>query len=725
MEITVQAPRENQFQTFLKSKIIYSVDDIPLLLCYLRKLPTTSKKKVEYIEAACSFDIESTSFYWNGTKAACMYVWSLGLHGSVIIGRTWEEFVDAMRLLSDGLNLGGRKRLLCYIHNADFDFQFMRKWLTWEKVFSVNERKPLYMISTYGVEFRCSYKLSGYSLEYVSNHLHTYQIRKLVGDLDYKLLRHSKTRLTEKELGYIVNDAKAVMAYVKECMDEEGSITEIPLTKTGYVRRFVRQACFGTTRESRNSYHWKMCGMKLIPEEYKMQKNAFQGGFVHGSPFFVDKTIEDVEGWDFTSSYPAWMLAGLFPMKTGRWRLVKDRKSFDYFRANYCCIFEVEFTDIKSTFLFDYYISSSRTQNLQGEQLFNGRVVEAKTLRTTITELDFEIIEKTYKWKSMKIGKFRTYERDYLPKEFILAVLELYEKKTTLKGIVEFALEYLKSKEMLNSCYGMSVTDVCKALIAYENNMWDSEYTKEDRPQRKSDIENLLNKYNKNWNRFLFYPWGVYITAYARYAVWTGIIACGPDYLYCDTDSIKIRNAEKYRGYFDKYNAWITAKLTAMCNHYDIDPAKLSPLTNEGVPKPLGVWDFDGHYKRFKTLGAKRYLLEYSTDLRNGKDVGKIKSTVAGLSKKEALDYMLNTWGRDGIFEHFSEDLEIPGEHTGKQTHYYCDTPLNCTLTDYNGITAEVHEKSYIHLEAAPYSLSYGKGFVAYYKYIRGLTISE
>ena len=54
-----------------------------------------------------------------------------------------------------------------------------------------------------------------------------------------------------------------------------------------------------------------------------------------------ETTAEDVEGWDFTSSYPAQMLANLFPMKTGRWRIVRDRKSFDYFRANYCCIFEV------------------------------------------------------------------------------------------------------------------------------------------------------------------------------------------------------------------------------------------------------------------------------------------------------------------------------------------------------------------------------------------------
>ena len=57
---------------------------------------------------------------------------------------------------------------------------------------------------------------------------------------------------------------------------------------------------------------------------------------------------------------------------------------------------------------------------------------------------------KTYSWEHMKIKNFRIYKKDYLPKEFIIAILELYKKKTELKDIVEFAIEYLNSKELVD-----------------------------------------------------------------------------------------------------------------------------------------------------------------------------------------------------------------------------------------------------------------------------------
>ena len=45
-----------------------------------------------------------------------------------------------------------------------------------------------------------------------------------------------------------------------------------------------------------------------------------------------------------------------------------------------------------------------------------------------------------------------------------------------------------------------------------------------------------------------------------------------------------------------------------MCNYYDFDLDLLAPVTKDGKEKIIGIWDLDGHYKRFKTLGAKRYL---------------------------------------------------------------------------------------------------------------------
>ena len=210
-----------------------------------KRCEKTRSKKITYMEVPASFDIEASSFYdENGRKAATMYVWAFGLYGRVIIGRTWEEFVKTCETISLEMQLSGEQRLVVYVHNMDYDFQFFRKWLTWDKVFSLDERKPVYAISDLGIEFRCSYKLSGYSLETVGKNLKHIHVKKLAGDLDYSIPRHSATPLTEKELQYVINDAKVVMAYIAECMLDEGTIIKIPLTKTGYVRRFVRNRCF-------------------------------------------------------------------------------------------------------------------------------------------------------------------------------------------------------------------------------------------------------------------------------------------------------------------------------------------------------------------------------------------------------------------------------------------------------------------------------------------------
>lgn len=209
-----------------------------------KRCKKTKSKKVMYMEVPASFDIEASSFYDGEQKAATMYVWAFGLYGRVIIGRTWEEFVQTCETISLEMQLSGEQRLVVYVHNMDYDFQFFRKWLSWDKVFSLDERKPVYAISDLGIEFRCSYKLSGYSLETVGKNLKHIHVKKLAGDLDYSIPRHSKTPLTDMELQYVMNDAKVVMAYIAECMMDEGTITKIPLTKTGYVRRFVRNRCF-------------------------------------------------------------------------------------------------------------------------------------------------------------------------------------------------------------------------------------------------------------------------------------------------------------------------------------------------------------------------------------------------------------------------------------------------------------------------------------------------
>ena len=48
-----------------------------------------------YYNIPCAFDIEVSSFYYNGEKRACMYIWQFGILNWVTYGRTWEEYKNA------------------------------------------------------------------------------------------------------------------------------------------------------------------------------------------------------------------------------------------------------------------------------------------------------------------------------------------------------------------------------------------------------------------------------------------------------------------------------------------------------------------------------------------------------------------------------------------------------------------------------------------------------
>ena len=81
-------------------------------------------------------------------------------------------------------------------------------------------REPIYATTEGGLEYRCSFKLSGYALVKVGEHLTRHQVKKMVGDLDYSLIRTPITPLTDKEKNYILHDALVVLAYIKEEMED-------------------------------------------------------------------------------------------------------------------------------------------------------------------------------------------------------------------------------------------------------------------------------------------------------------------------------------------------------------------------------------------------------------------------------------------------------------------------------------------------------------------------
>ena len=710
--------------------LIYEVQSKRTLLPHLyslrdEKLWVKSNKRISYLNIPCAFDIETTSTYINGNKVAFMYEWTLGIKDRTFVGRTWDDFENVLTNIVNALSLNENRRIIIYVQNLSFEFSFIMKRFKWLKVFALKERNPIQCVDFRGIEFRCSLALSGYSLAKIGENLVKYKVKKMVGDLDYSLVRHSNTPLTERELQYCINDVLVILAYIQEKIESDGDITKIPLTKTGYVRKFCRKKCLYTDGNHRGDdkfteYRALMDETRLTVDEYLIAKRAFHGGFTHANAFYEGDTLTDICSYDFTSSYPAVMCSEKFPMSKGRYIKNPTEEEFLLHCEKDLAIFDIEFVNIESSARAENPISSSKCFEKRGKYVENnGRIYSADYIKISLTNIDFVTIYKYYHWDKMRVSNFWWYRKKYLPKAIIESVLELYAKKTTLKGVEGKENEYMNSKEMCNAMFGMCVTDICRDEFIYNVDGWSKE---------KPPIENAIEKYNNSKNRFLSYLWGIFITAYAQKNLFEGITEFETDYVYSDTDSVKGKNRERHMKFIEDYNLKIRSKLEKMCEKCGIDKSLLSPKTIKGISKPLGVWEYEGTYSRFKTLGAKRYMTE--------KD-GTISMTVSGVNKNNAIPYLLKKYGEEKIFNAFDEDLYIPstcGEivaynaegiainnPTGKSTHTYIDEEMCGSIVDYLGNRGSFHELSGVHLEPCDYSFSIAESYADFIKGVKDI----
>ena len=757
-------------------------------------------KTVKLLNVPAAFDIETSSFYENNdtsdphNKRAIMYHWQFGIYNLVTTGRTWKEFKIFLYMLSECLKLNNSRILPVYIHNMSYEWGFMRKHFVWDKVFLLDTHEPAYaLMKSIGIEFRDSLILwGGKSLAKVGEDLQRYKVRKLKGDLDYKKLRTPLTPLTDKELKYCENDIRVILAGIQEEIEDNGNIAKIPLTNTQRVRIYARKNCY----KHYKNYRKMINSLTLDMEEYSQLKRAFQGGFVHANPkyvanaeeynddVFIGQTLEKISSIDFTSKYPSVMVLRKFPMSKSI-RIDKNltQKQFESLLETHCCLFDLEIGKfpnstiggVKPKFYNESMWSSSKCHkgSLVNPIINNGRVYSCDNMKITCTELDYKILRKYYAWDYQTISNMRVYEKGYLPKEFVLAVLDLYERKTRLKGIHAELVSYMISKNMLNSLYGMIVTDIYREQYIYTMEHEYKKLSKIEEITIDKLVSNAIDKYNRNGNRFLFYPWGVWVTAWARYDLLNSILEFDDDYVYSDTDSIKFKNYDKHIDFINRYNDGIMKEIKNIAELRRIPITKLMPEKN-GKKYPIGVWDYEGTYDFFKTQGAKRYMYMKSNSAhkwiqkrkfkiksikidkkypcvktkyartnisgmiynKNLKKLYKIPQdvcldnegneyvlTLAGASKINSMNYLINTYKKNkNIFRAFTSNMMIPSTHSGRLTHTYIGYETEGEVTDYLGMKYKYHELSSIHMEETQYKM---KLVPEYEKFLASLTTKE
>lgn len=678
--------------------IEFKSDNLDTITGIIRKIdvtPTIGKKRI--LNLACSFDTEASSFYTDviGDEVGLVYIWMFGADNEVIYGRTLDDFQKFIVILNSYLEKN-KCKLIVYVHNFKYDFQFIRTYFKWDTVFMKAKRNPLYARYR-NIEFRDSLVLSGgRSLAYIGEHLKSHSVTKAVGDLDYSLLRHSKTPLTATELGYCERDILTLNAYISEKIEEDGDITKIPYTNTGYVRNFVKNVCLF---EHGERYRSMIDGLTLTPGAYQQCERAFVGGAVGPNNYYTDKLVNNVVSYDIKSSYPYVMVTQTFPM--GYPEPVTNKEAASYLsRKDYHCIFRLTVHDLhpKEGNNYCYPISQDKCINLIGARVVSNRVIDAASLSIECTELDYDTFKKFYNItpENSRITNMRAYPAGRLPRPIICSVFEFFNKKTTLDGVVGSESEYMISKNMLNAIYGMMVERPIRPKFMYI----DGRFVRDD-----IDYVAQIEGYNEKRDRVLYYPWGVYVTAHARHRLYDAIYNMGNRFVYCDTDSVKWKlmggeyDIERYE-YFNRVNKQAEKAILDVTKELKLSPDYTMPCDPLGHKKILGVWEREYIANNFKTIGAKRYM--YDID-------GKYHLTVAGTNKKSTLDYILLQAREKNVSPYylFTENLVIPKEYSKRLIATYVDEEAIGYVTDYLGNRAFYDAPSGVHMVNSQYTFSY------------------
>lgn len=606
--------------------------------------PLISSTK-RYINHLMTFDIEtSTIEKTDGTFEGFMYHWQVCIDGYVCFGRTWKEFLTFLRKMNRALkNYDDKHKLVCYIHNFSYEFQFLYSWIKLENVFAIDKRKPLKAISKdFNIEFRCSYLLSNMNLKKFIENTPNAHYFKGMGDLDYKKVFTPNTILSMSELGYCYNDVMGLYEAIIYLLKEDTLVT-IPLTSTGYVRR----ECRNNMRKNKKNRK-QFLDLKLDDKLYQLCKDAFRGGNTASNRYKTNFINYDVSSYDMSSAYPYAMISGLYPITPFQEETITSLDMLDDYNTRYCTLayYSFENVKLKKGVPFPYipyskcieFIAPSYDTQFKGkEYCYNGRVLEAEFIKIAMTNYDYQIFVNQYDYdeENVRVEDFYYSHKGFLPKELTDTVIEFFTLKSQLKGIEDKEYEYMKSKNKLNSLYGMIVTDIIR-----QENIFNLEWT-------KGEFSTLDEYYSKR-NNFLTYQWGLFVTAICRTNLQKAIDKIGLDCVYIDTDSVK------YVGFHDEVFEEINQEMIDWCTQNDI----INYVKVGNHKYFLGLYDKEKGYDEFVTLGAKKYAFKQNNI---------IGITVAGLNKKSGA----NELERKGGLSKFKIGAEFIG--SGRKTVYYND----------------------------------------------------
>lgn len=395
---------------------------------------------------------------------------------------------------------------------------------------------------------------------------------------------HDVERLVGKSAEEWANDenltGNVIIEGMKKYREKYGSLYNIPITQAGELRRKCKKAIkskkwMAQTTETIKSYSYKT---------YRDLVLAFAGGTMGVNEYYKRMKIRNVHSFDMSSAYPGVMVSRKFP--------VTPWEPCGYDRdENYRYYLVVKFVNVRAKTINKFF-PFAKCKDGRGQRDEGLGLKSADEVTLTVTDVDFEIFNKTYRYESLEILECYRSRAEYLPAELIRIILEDYGKKTNLKGTGRVS-EYRKAKVDCNLHYGVAVTKTITDEITFHKGEWHRDEILDEKDFNHRRDKSLKSK------PFLSYQIGVWVTAYVRDIMWEIIQKLDRYVVYYDTDCIK---CVKFSDEFEKANEKIRERIRKAAEVLKIPEADFSPKG-----RTIGCFEREDFALEFKALDIKRY----------------------------------------------------------------------------------------------------------------------
>ena len=504
-------------------------------------------------------------------------------------GRSIESFLSYCENLYFEMQKHGKKgKINIYTHNLKFDGDFILYYilktgcaeLTSEVRENVLYNFSIKFKSGAAINFYDSFKIFPISAEKIGK---MYGIKKLYGDWDYTKYRDETTEITPEEWQYVDHDvmiiSKALADYRSRGYMEntQAAIAYNERLKQTYPRfnkllaKRIKNKNFDKFREA---FPYDI--MPLPTSLHKHLLLGYFGGISWLNPKFACLDLQKVHSYDINSMYPDKMAN--FPLPVGQPVIIEHPtlEEAEKYLLNYSCVIAdiVDLSiDLKSPEHFPFLMFPTYTPDAVRMQ---GKIISCRHEYAVLSCLDYRIMKSEYNIKSMTITRLYCFKSrkgqyakfiNYFMDQKIAADVVLSDPNATPEEKQNAGVKRSIAKVMMNSSYGKDGTK----LIRQHN---ETVYNRElDVLEQKLNDEIALPEY--------YLPSAIFICALSRFQLFSAARLVRKEFVYSDTDSIKVTDEGK--------------RILEKEASFEIDAHK------------LGAWKYEGEYETARFVRQKTY----------------------------------------------------------------------------------------------------------------------